>query len=680
MMPYSKFNNKVPKFYQGYLKAFFLPFALLVLIGTLLILVTEIQLIYKCKNEERNKLQRMLSEMPDLEIHNPGLAKSQIEQILDLSKILNNKEAEAKGYYWLSKVVGVEFKTSENVVLAVKFAQMSKDLINNFHNPFWETLITSQLALAYSHSGEIDSFGYYLDQAYEISLAIKEVRKDSLYALAVLHKNKAVFIHQSSKKENGGEIDRNKFTDYKDVLLESFESFKEIEDLDGMAINLRNLGIAYRQLDSIDQSILALKNALRINKKLNSLIAIQRTMSELSHSFIEKSRKTKSMEPFVKGLDYLNMALSMGLEEKAHIQYRKGFSYHSALAYFKDLPKEKFDNFLDSCAHYYNSSIKMAVKEKNLEILKLAVENYAGVCEDLKHPKSCKKVILQANEAYSKITKSTKRAQADAELTIQDFKRETAIENEQKRRQDLWKIFGVLFLLSLFSFGVFSLQMRLNYLRNEFNSRLSALQVQMNPHFISNSLNSIESLINLNQNREASKYLVRFSHLARMVLNQSQNRAISLSNEIQLLTNYLELEKLRMGEKLTFSIQVDGDLDPNKTLIPPMLIQPLVENAVWHGIKPKGGNGKVSIQFIKETEKLLICTVEDDGVGRKRSNELKQESAYPKISHSTRIIQERIELLKQKKGAEFRITDLTDELGNATGTKAEMFIHFEEIS
>jgi sensor histidine kinase YesM len=237
---------------------------------------------------------------------------------------------------------------------------------------------------------------------------------------------------------------------------------------------------------------------------------------------------------------------------------------------------------------------------------------------------------------------------------------------------------GILFIIiALLVFGYLS-RLRIQFLHQRLKSKQLALQAQMNPHFISNSLNAIESLINLNENRKASEYLVKFSRLSRMVLYHCREDQISIQAEMEMLHNYLALEKLRMSERLTYSIHVGDNLDPNYTHIPPMLIQPFVENAIWHGIKPKEGLGAISIQFLRNSQNELLWVIEDNGIGRKKSREQTLQSAFPKISYSTRIIQERIHLLEDSLGARFQIIDLKNKANEPVGTRVEVFIHFSQ--
>jgi sensor histidine kinase YesM len=150
---------------------------------------------------------------------------------------------------------------------------------------------------------------------------------------------------------------------------------------------------------------------------------------------------------------------------------------------------------------------------------------------------------------------------------------------------------------------------------------MQALRAQMNPHFVFNSLNSINRFILKKQGAEASEYLTKFSKLIRMILNSSANVAVSLAEDLEALRLYLELESLRFDNKFNYKIECDPEMDADQIQVPPMLLQPFVENAIWHGLMNKEGEGHVWINISQENSTLL-CTITDDGIGRKKAAEL----------------------------------------------------------
>jgi hypothetical protein len=215
--------------------------------------------------------------------------------------------------------------------------------------------------------------------------------------------------------------------------------------------------------------------------------------------------------------------------------------------------------------------------------------------------------------------------------------------------------------------------------KQKFDLEQKALRLQMNPHFIFNSLNSIQSYILSNDAEKAVLYLGKFSQLMRLILTHSSNQYISLKEELNAITHYLDLEKLRFENKFDYTIKIDRSLDEEFVDIPPMIIQPYIENAIIHGLLHKGTKGKIDIEF-KGEDKKIICTITDDGVGRQRSMEIDKQSGIKRKSRGMLITQARLEILNRQSEDEFsvRIFDLKDESGNPSGTKVELVIQYKE--
>ncbi len=198
------------------------------------------------------------------------------------------------------------------------------------------------------------------------------------------------------------------------------------------------------------------------------------------------------------------------------------------------------------------------------------------------------------------------------------------------------------------------------------------LRSQMNPHFIFNILNSIHSFILNNDSKSSSNYLLKFSHLLRLTLDNSSSRLASVNDELEALKLYLELEAMRFNNQLEYEIIVDDEIDPLMFKIPPLLLQPYVENSVLHGLQNKKGKGKIEIRLDYENNGIH-CSITDNGIGRKKAEDLKKENGIKRKSYGTRITETRLQLLNTIYGRKYsvRYTDLKDENENAKGTRVE---------
>lgn len=198
---------------------------------------------------------------------------------------------------------------------------------------------------------------------------------------------------------------------------------------------------------------------------------------------------------------------------------------------------------------------------------------------------------------------------------------------------------------------------------------MKALRAQMNPHFVFNALNSVQNFILKNDTREASRYLTKFARLMRLILENSESPMVPLAREIELLKYYTELECLRFNKRFDFDFQVDPALNPESVSIPGMLIQPHIENAIWHGLMHKSEPGTLYIRFLKNDDNTLCCEIEDNGVGRAKSAELDRQPSHRSTGLAN--IRNRLELLNAQLAEDIRleIIDLHDETGAASGTK-----------
>jgi LytS/YehU family sensor histidine kinase len=192
----------------------------------------------------------------------------------------------------------------------------------------------------------------------------------------------------------------------------------------------------------------------------------------------------------------------------------------------------------------------------------------------------------------------------------------------------------------------------------------------MNPHFLFNSLASIQNYI-INENTDqASIYLSRFSQLVRNILDNSVEEYVPLEKEIETIQNYLELQKVRYAGKFDFKIDIDNAIDTEIVKIPPMLAQPFIENAIEHGIKYRETPGHIDIRFRLE-DGLIRFEVEDDGVGREKAHEIEMKQKTKHRSMATSITRDRLMSINKKLKRKIRmeIMDLKDASGNGCGTR-----------
>ncbi len=254
-----------------------------------------------------------------------------------------------------------------------------------------------------------------------------------------------------------------------------------------------------------------------------------------------------------------------------------------------------------------------------------------------------------------------------------------AIQTEMPFWQQWWFyalifIFGSSLVALLFIMRIRKIKHDANIRNQLTTSQLTALKAQMNPHFMYNTLNSIQDLILQNDIKNTNYYLSRYSTLMRKILDSSENNEIDIAEEVEILQLYMELEKLRFGDDFVHSIVVSEKINEKRINIPSMIIQPFVENAIKHGLLHKKGEKRLEVDFDK-TGQNLICIIKDNGIGRKRAAEIQKRSQMTHRSFATKATERRLELvnLDRKQKIKLTIKD-NEENGIATGTEVRLEI------
>jgi len=406
---------------------------------------------------------------------------------------------------------------------------------------------------------------------------------------------------------------RNKNVD-KEVAQRQ-ETLKKLEEAELDEVVLENEGVTLTR----PKAKLDLGNALLKQNNTSDAISIL----EESAAEAESSDDFKTQKDAIQSLS--EVYVSLGDDDKALINYKK-----------------------------YVSLVDKVYKQKENEIDRLV-----GLNKDL-------------SEKQNRIS-SLEKDRELSENKIQLYQSETRLTIENDRRQKLI-IYSLLIGLALLLFSLFWM-FRSNRQRKLANNLLAlkSLRTQMNPHFIFNALNSVNSFIAQNDERTANRYLTDFSTLMRSVLVNSEEDFISLEKELELLTLYLKLEHSRFQDKFDYELHVDKTIDQGQFEIPPMLLQPYIENAVWHGLRYKKEKGFLKVSLTPKDNETILIEISDDGIGRKKSKALKTEYQKKQQSKGMQNIKQRIAILNEmyKDKVDVYIEDLHDD---KTGTKVTLIL------
>ncbi|GGH48485.1 hypothetical protein GCM10007423_49740 [Dyadobacter endophyticus] len=428
-----------------------------------------------------------------------------------------------------------------------------------------------------------------------------------------------------------------------------------------------NLTDYYSNMENQDSVRYFLKKAKAIAVKLNDDAVINAIGIKQARVLMAEKNYAAAKVALQEGLDYL-------------LKKEPGTELVNCLLTYASLDTAQ-NNYADADRHLnllQGFTKKIDVKVYELEALRLhiAVKQRLG---QYKQAFELQKNFIALNDSIK--TNNTQTELAKLQTEYQTSRKEEKIRLLQKENQikDLEieasfrnKMLLITLILGLiFVFGVvyYIRQLRSKTVLQNLKTTLEmkALRSQMNPHFIFNSLNSIQKYIWENRQEDASEYLTKFARLIRLVLENSLYESVKLTDELASLRLYVEMEQRRNNQKFDYTISVAENIDTESTLIPPLLLQPYIENAIWHGLSQKDGHGQLDI-VIEKTAENLICRIEDDGIGRAKSAEIKVDGIQKK-SLAMNISSQRIEWLKKDSNGRSSVEIIDKFDGNeATGT------------
>ncbi|WP_308807865.1 tetratricopeptide repeat-containing sensor histidine kinase [Hyunsoonleella pacifica] len=503
---------------------------------------------------------------------------------------------------------------------------------------------------------------------------------------------------------------------------ESIKTYKNIDEnvlSNYQLVSLyEGLGDAYKSINEFDASIASYNKGLSIAKRhlitpkvtdLNSKIAEALSNSgevEEAEVYFDKSLKLANSQPKkraieekVKVADFQNTVRNFTDEivlRKQALEDIKDIETDSVLDNESPLTpqKQKYkigkayaqQNDFGNAIGYLKESIEEAETKEDLivqkdatrklsEVFKTtgdytkaleAYQNYVDVVDKIVRKKE--QEISQATRFRKDLSaKQNRITSLESDRALSESKYLLTTEQSKKQKIIIYSLIGGLFLSLLVAVLMFK-YIRQQRLANNLLA-LKSLRSQMNPHFIFNALNSVNSFIASNDERTANKYLTDFSKLMRAVLENSEEDFIPLEKEIELLQLYTQLEHFRFQDKFDYTIHVDEKIEVADFVIPPMLLQPYIENAVWHGLRYKKDKGHLNIAITQEKEDEIQIMITDDGIGRKKSKALKTKNQKKQNSKGMGNIKKRVAILNDmyKDKVDVFVDDFKDE--EDTGTK-----------
>jgi tetratricopeptide (TPR) repeat protein len=440
-----------------------------------------------------------------------------------------------------------------------------------------------------------------------------------------------------------------------DEALQYYQKSKEMSDLlgnkFGSAQGLGNMGLAYAGLRKYNEALKCYQQSYDLENTINDKADMAKNLSNIGYIYINAPDTSMNRLGYPGTKRYSIAANTV----KQSLQ----------------LQKEVGDLYAQRVSLKFLSTIY--AKQKDFANAYKTFEDYAAVNDSVYADEKQKQITHKEIEyEFSKKEELLKAEQGKKDaLALAEISRQKIIRNYTIASV------AIVALFTFFLIVAYNKRKKAKFDRQVSEVEMQSLRLQMNPHFIFNCMHSINKYVMDNEKQLASEFLIRFSKLMRLILENSREQSVPVKADLLTLEMYMQLEALRFKQKFDYSISIDPAIDTDKTLIPPMLLQPFVENAIVHGIQNRAG-GLIKINISKEGE-MIRCTVEDNGIGRQQAAIFKSTTETKKESLGVKITQERLQIISQLKKVKTAIfmEDLKGADNSNNGLRVQLLLPLE---
>ncbi|MBN1338666.1 MAG: tetratricopeptide repeat protein [Bacteroidales bacterium] len=475
--------------------------------------------------------------------------------------------------------------------------------------------------------------------------------------------------------------DLEKIDKAKQYLLEALDLALSQNDEYSLPTIYMNIGNVFKNKNEPDSALFYFKKSLEFSKKIQNAYKIADAYIHLGEVYFHK-------KDYEKSLQNLNEALIIA--EKSGMKIKKAIAVYTLGMI--EIEKKNYPAALG----YYREALSIAESENARDLMKdlyyalyeacYAKGGYKSSIEYYKQHISLKDSIFTKAGNDKILELETRYKTEKKESEIRFLKETEELQSREINRQKTQKLYIIvistfILITGVLIFNRFKLkqkQYKMELEKKNMDIEQKLLRSQMNPHFIFNSLNSIQSYISANNMFLAMSYLSKFARLMRLILDNTRKPYISLDNEINTLQLNMELEQIRFKNKFDFRIEVEEGIIPTEILIPPMLLQPYVENAIKHGLLNLEKKGLLTISYATR-DNILICNIRDNGIGREAAARINGSQKTGHRSLGMEVTGERLNIMKKQTGENITavITDLKDENNQPAGTNVELKIPYK---
>ncbi len=564
------------------------------------------------------------------------------------------KYGEAEAYALNS--LGIIYRNISHYEKALEAHQKAYEISELANNTELEVISLNMIGVIYRRMDIIKPALDYHKKALEIANRVENPSK-TLKASIAVSQNSMGNIYMTLKQF--------------DLAIKEFEKSlsieKEFNNRLGLAINYQNLGYADEALGKLDLALKNYKRSLDYNNQIDSEVGRVICYNSIGQVYIKQKKYTDAKIIIEEGLkkainlndqfyissSYINLGwaqMEMGLLKSAEENLKKGltvaenYSLKSAIVEASSKLSElytKTGNYKDAMFYYKNAIEleKTIFNERNMQYVSDIIIQYEN---------EAKNNEIKALASENEIVKSK-------------------LERNQKI---FWfTLLGLLVIAGLVI--AFNRNQQLKQEKQILTLEQDMLRSQMNPHFIFNSLNSIKLYIINNEKENAVYYLNKFSKLIRKILIASTEKEMTLEDELDTMKLYMNIENIRFSNEIDFQVEVDKSINTSNIRVPSLILQPFLENALWHGLSSKENNKEITLNVTKPSEDYITITITDNGVGRKESSRINNNKILKRKSVGIAITKARLANFSKGFTNDYKISieDLYDANGKAEGTR-----------
>lgn len=605
---------------------------------------------------------QLIQEAEVVKSKNPTLAAEKLEEAIKLSIQNGNKSQEAKCYQLLGSI---QLNRGLNE-LAIKNSQRALSLFGQEKSFTEANAARFQLAEGYYANNQLEEALQQYQQHNKIAVAQKDetsATKSKFKIAEIQNKtgksNKAISAYEEIAQKEERKGNQEGVTEANKRIGEIYQSKKQNKQALDYYKKAQEAAETEQDAEKLSEINENISSVLKDDKKYEEELVVRKKTLEFSKE--SKKPEVENKENLAIGNTYLDMNQSQAaipylqrsieISDKLGKLQEKGEALRALSEAYKQ--QKKFEKAMQTFQKYLTIKDSM-IKEKEQEL----------------------EEMLSTNIALTQKQKKIDFLEKDMELNRQTISALThekiAQEERMSRQRTIIYALGIGIILIVIASYLLYKNIQKRRIANQLLA-LKSLRSQMNPHFIFNALNSVNAFISKNDEKSANKYLSDFSKLMRMVMENSQYEFVPLAQEINLLKLYLSLEHFRFQDKFDYDFQVDESIDTEQYEVPPMLIQPYIENAIWHGLRYKEEKGYLSIHIKSDGQKGILILIEDDGIGRTRSLALKTANQQNTKSTGIKNTVGRISLVNElyQKNIKLEISD-SDLSQQDTGTKVSI--------